>query len=95
VADEKLVTIQVPVIELAFMRDFDPDRDRVSTRRDVVAVIEHWQDVLTEAVARAEQPKPWVCRFNASWEHIDGPCSGDHAEPRLGTSLTQHGLKNR
>lgn len=93
---EQLVTIQLSASELAFMRGFDPDRDRVSTRRDVVAVIEHWQAVLGEAVLRAKRtPPPWVCRFNASWEHIDAPCTGNHVEPRLGTSLTQHGLKNR
>ena len=44
------VTLTLPAGELDFLLRFDPDRDRSASRADMVAVLEHFQAVLREAL---------------------------------------------
>ena len=55
------VWVQLPAEDVAFLRGFDPDRDRTASRADMVRVIEHLQAALavlrddtTTALARVE-----------------------------------------
>jgi len=44
--DDKDVTVHLPAEDVAFIRGFDPDRDRTATRADMVRVVEHLQAAL-------------------------------------------------
>lgn len=49
------VLVRLPVEDVAFIRGFDPDRDRTATRADMVTVIEHLQAALTTTPEGADQ----------------------------------------
>jgi hypothetical protein len=51
--DEELVWVQLPADDVAFLRGFDPDRDRTASRADMVRVVEHLQDALASGRAGA------------------------------------------
>jgi hypothetical protein len=44
-----LVVVSLPVEDVAFIRGFDPDRDRTASRADMVRVIQHLQAALLDA----------------------------------------------
>jgi len=44
--DGGLVTVRLPADDVAFIRGFDPDRDRTASRADMVRVVEHLQAAL-------------------------------------------------
>jgi len=41
------VWVQLPADDIAFLRGFDPDRDRTASRADMVRVVEHLQAALS------------------------------------------------
>ena len=45
-----LVAVLLDAGELDFLLRFDPDRDRSASRADMVAVLEHFQAVLRDAL---------------------------------------------
>ena len=45
--DDDSVTVRLPAEDVAFIRGFDPDRDRTASRADMVRVVEHLQAALT------------------------------------------------
>lgn len=45
-ADGGVVWVRLPAEDVAFIRGFDPDRDRTASRADMVRVIEHLQAAL-------------------------------------------------
>lgn len=45
-ADGEVVWVRLPAEDVAFIRGFEPDRDRTASRADMVRVVEHLQAAL-------------------------------------------------